>query len=410
MGGKYDRALLLGALLAAPAGAAMVWVHFWPDARLMEPQGFYLGRDFLNYWTGGRLVITGDAASAYDLARYNALLREWFWPEQSGMAFSYPPHALPLLAPFGALPYLTAYALWSGLGALGFAAVALGGAPKAADRSIVAAIALAPVVWVNIIFGQLGLLLAVMFVGALRALPGRPLLAGVLLGLLTVKPQLGLLLPIVLLMTGAWRAIAAAVITTLALVGLSLALFGIDPWRLYWEHTMPLQWAFVTDMNGFYVNQMVTPYTALWSLGVPSGIALKIQGVIALAVAIAVLAVLRSAASWPLKCAVTAFGAVLAVPYVLAYDLAIPLAALVWHLRTDRPRATPCGMALAGTLWALPFALTIMLQLDGIPLTPVVLVAGFAWLARTALRSGYRAQATMMGVRERATPGPAATP
>jgi len=399
MGGKYGKALLLGALLALPAGAAMTWTYFWPDARLMEPQGFYLGRDFLNYWTGGRLALTGEAATAYDLARYNALLRDWFSLEQSGMAFSYPPHALALLAPFGALPYLAAYVLWSVLGALGFAAVALGGAPKAEDRVLVAAIALAPVIWVNIIFGQLGLLLAVIFVGALRALPGRPVLAGVLLGLLTIKPQLGLLLPIVLLVAGAWRAIAAAVVTALALVGLSLMLFGLEPWRLYMEHTVPLQWAFVTGMNGFYVNQMVTPYTALWSLGVPSGAALKLQGVIAVTVAIAVVAALRSTASWPLKCAVIAFGAVLIVPYALAYDLAIPLAALVWHLHTDRPRATPYGMTLAGTLWALPFALTIMLQLNGIPLAPVALMAGFAWLTSAALRSEHCIQVPAMSPR-----------
>lgn len=390
MGRDYNKALLLGALAALPAGAVMTWSHFWPDAQLMEAGNFYLGRDFLNYWTGGRLAILGDAAPAYDLARYNALLRDWFSPEQSGMAFSYPPHALPLLAPFGALPYLAAYALWSVLGALGFAAVALGKAPKTADKTIVAAIALAPIIWVNIIFGQLGLLLAVMFVGALRALPARPVLAGVLLGLLTIKPQLGLLLPIVLLMTGAWRAIAAAVVTTLALLALSLALFGSEPWRLYWEHTMPLQWAFVTEMNGFYVNQMVTPYTALWTLGLPSQTALAVQAAIAVAVAIAVVATLRVEAPWPLKCAVVAFGAVLTVPYVLAYDLTIPLAALVWHLRADRPRATPFGWLLTGTLWALPFALTILLQMSGIPLTPLALMAGFIWLTHTALRDAQR--------------------
>jgi hypothetical protein len=388
MGSKYSKTLLLAALAALPAGIAITWIYFWPDANLMEPQGFYFGRDFLNYWTGGRLALTGPVEVAYDLERYNALLRAWFSPEQSGMAFSYPPHALPLLAPFGALPYLAAYALWCLAGAAGFAAVCLGRAPTREDATLVAAIALAPVVWVNIVFGQMGLLLALLFVGALRALPSRPVLAGVLIGVLTIKPQLGLLLPFLLLLMGAWRTIAAAAVTTIALAALSLALYGLEPWQLYVSQTMPLQWTFVTRMDGFYTNQMITPYTALWNLGVPASLALTLQAAIAIAIAFVTLLALRSSASWALKCAVVAFGSVLMVPYVLAYDLAIPLAALVWHLVDDDPDPHPAGLALAGSLWALPYALTILLQVSGVPVLPIVLVASFFWLAGEAL--GWR--------------------
>jgi hypothetical protein len=76
------------------------------------------------------------------------------------------------------------------------------------------------------------------------------------------------------------------------------------------------------------------------------------------------------------------------VPYVLAYDLAIPLAALVWHLRDDRPRLEPGGLALVVALWALPFALTIMLQVRGIPLLAVTLLAAYFWLVAGVL--GWR--------------------
>jgi hypothetical protein len=401
MGGKFTKALLLGALVAMPPAVAMTWTYFWPDAHLMEPQGFYFGRDFLNYWTGGRLALTGDVDIAYDLHSYNTLLRGWFSPEQSGMAFSYPPHALPLLAPFGALPYLAAYVVWSLIGAVGFAAIALGRRPVAADKALLAAIALAPILWVNIVFGQLGLLLAVLFVGALRALPARPVLAGILMGVLTIKPQLGLLLPLVLLLTGAWRAIAAAIATALALAALSLALFGIEPWQLYLSQTMPLQWAFVTRMDGFFANQMITPYTALWSVGVPVKTALVLQAVIAAVIAATTFMTLRSGASWPLKSAIVAFASVLMVPYVLAYDLAIPLAALVWHLCEDRPRPEPVSLALVGALWALPFALTILLQVNGIPLLPVALLAAYAWLVAEALRHnlGRNVQAALAALR-----------
>ena len=72
------------------------------------------------------------------------------------------------------------------------------------------------------------------------------------------------------------------------------------------------------------------------------------------------------------------------VPYVLAYDLAVPYAALIWHLREDRPVASAGGVALVGLLWALPFALGIAAQIYGIPL-PLVLLAAYVWLVSQAL-------------------------
>jgi hypothetical protein len=102
-------------------------------------------------------------------------------------------------------------------------------------------------------------------------------------------------------------------------------------------------------------------------------------------IAVTALLAARSAAAWPLKCAVIACGSVLMVPYVLAYDLAVPYAALIWHLREDRPDASAGGVALVGLLWALPFALGIAAQIYGIPLLPLVLLAAYVWLVSRAL-------------------------
>ena len=55
-----------------------------------------------------------------------------------------------------------------------------------------------PPVFLCLMQGQTGLLAAALLGGGLLALRPRPVLAGVLFGLLTVKPQLGLLLPFAL--------------------------------------------------------------------------------------------------------------------------------------------------------------------------------------------------------------------
>ena len=209
------------------------------------------------------------------------------------------------------LPYFIALLLWSVLGAVGFSAVALGRQRLADDWALIAAFVLAPVLWVNLVFGQMGLLLAVLFAGALRALPTRPVLAGVLIGVLTIKPQLGILLALFLLATGSWRAMLVAAATALALIGLSVVAFGVEPWRAYLTETLPFQWRFVEQMNGFYRFQMATPYTAVWFLGASTQTALALQMAVSATIAVTALLVARSAAAWPLKCAVIACGSVL---------------------------------------------------------------------------------------------------
>jgi hypothetical protein len=266
--------------------------------------------------------------------------------------------------------------------------VAIGGVPRRGDGVLVAAIVLSPVVWTNIVLGQLGLFLAALFVGALRALPARPILAGVLIGALTIKPQLGLLLPLMLLLLGAWRALAAATASALALVALSLVAFGVEPWRIYITETMPFQWHFVEVMDGFYRFQMTTPYVLAWFTGLPVKAALAVQWAAALLVAAATGTVVRSNAQWPLKAAVVALGSVLMAPYVLAYDLAIPLAVLVWHLRDGEARAGAVGIAVVGVTWALPFGLGTAAQTQGLPLLPLALLVYYAWLVGQAL--GWR--------------------
>jgi alpha-1,2-mannosyltransferase len=388
MRGVYPRALVLASLAALPSAVMLVASSFWPDARLMQPNGFFLGSDFVNYWTGGRLALEGRLDVIYDLAAYNEVLRQWFSPDLRVMNFSYPPHALLFLSLVGALPYLVALTLWSCAGAVAFIAISLAAWPQRVDRTLLAALVLAPVLWVNIVFGQFGLLLALVFVGALRALPAQPVLAGILIGLLTVKPQLGMLLPLVLILMGAWRAFAAAAVTAVLLVGASIAVFGIEPWQVYIAETMPFQWQFIEIMNGFYRFQMITPYTLFWFLGVPAGIALALHWTVAALVAVTVGMVVAGRASWPLKATVVAFGSVLVAPYVLSYDLAIPLAALVWCLRSEDMARDAKALALVGAVWALPFGLGIFAQIEGVPLLPAVLLATYAWLAAQAL--GWR--------------------
>ena len=84
---------------------------------------------------------------------------------------------------------------------------------------------------INAFFGQNGAFTAALLVGGLLAAPKRPILAGVLFGLLTVKPQLGILIPFCLLASRNWRAFASAAVTTVTLVLLTGLAFGFGTGR-----------------------------------------------------------------------------------------------------------------------------------------------------------------------------------
>jgi len=67
-----------------------------------------------------------------------------------------------------------------------------------------------PFLSANLFSGQTGALIAVFFLGMAYFLPTRPVLAGICIGFMAVKPQMGLLIPLALVASGQWRVVAAA--------------------------------------------------------------------------------------------------------------------------------------------------------------------------------------------------------
>ena len=77
----------------------------------------------------------------------------------------------------------------------------------------------APMVLNNALVGQNGFLTAALIGGTLYLMPVRPILAGICLGLLSYKPQYGLLFPLVLIAAAQWRTFFSAAVTTVLMFG-----------------------------------------------------------------------------------------------------------------------------------------------------------------------------------------------
>jgi hypothetical protein len=306
--------------------------------------------DFTNLWGGGRMVLEGHVDYLFSPDIYRAALRSMLSPLLLDQEWSYPPSMLLIGAPLAFLPILPAYLVWNAA-TLGFLyTVAAWMGMKRWQRI---AILLSPPVLLSILFGQNGALTASLLIGGLFLAPSRPVLAGILFGLLTLKPHLGILVPFCLLAAGNYRAIAAAALTTLAIIVVTGCLFGWDVWASFLGVTNPLMRAIMEAPypQHYHMNAM-TFFAMARSFGAGLALSYGIQ-IVATLVAIILAAWLwrrKDIEDHVTRVAITGILALCATPYGYTYDavpLAFAVAILAWQ------GLVPIPLLALGWLWPL---------------------------------------------------------
>jgi len=332
------------------------------------------GRDFVNLWSAGRLVIEGKTPLIYDVEAYQAWQRAALGSGIDNHNYSYPPVSL-LYAPlFGALPYLAALALWLLLSATLFAMAAR---PWLARLGMPSWIALVlPSTLLCLWAGHYGLIVGALWLFAWHWLEEKPLRAGAAIGLMLVKPHLAILLPVLLARRGAWRAFAAATATVVMLVTASIIAFGPGLWRTYVESTSRLQLALVEEPHTLFGLMMPTPAPALYALGLSQPMVWITQGLIVLAVV--ALLLWRQPADRYRAGAAAAVATFLVLPYGFNYDLTVVGIAALMLLADASRSERRTDAAVAGVALALPPAMMFLGVVDFRP-APFVLAALF-WL------------------------------
>lgn len=366
---------LLGVLSALP----VVVRFYWPAGAGLDVTGHPIGRDFINNWVGPQLAASGHLATLFDLDAYHAAIGTLFGAPLPFHNWGYPPFTLLLLWPLGQLPYFAALSLWTGGLFAVFAGVTLKGVEPGRRLRALALLALAPACLINAVGGQNGFLTAALLLGGLLALDRRPVLAGILFGLLTCKPHLGLVLPLVLLALGAWRTIAAAVATTLVLVGASLLAFGIEPWQHYLLETGAYQYGLLERFTGFYPFMMASVFAGARTFGLSMGAAWSLQLLVTVPVLAATVWAVRHSRDPVQRAGLVATAVPLLTPYAFNYDLTLVAAVLVWRLAAAAPGSQPDRITVFA--WLSP-TLMMPLQMLGFGGMPVVLVALFCVLVR----------------------------
>jgi arabinofuranan 3-O-arabinosyltransferase len=356
-------------------------ISFATGQWLLDKAGRLADSDFVDVWAAGKLALDGQAAAAWDWAVHReaevAALGHDF-PGNYG--WHYPPTYLFVAAALATMPYLVALLGWLAVTSPMYVAAVR--AIMGERLGVLIACAFPAVMW-NMLVGQNGFLTAALIGFVLLTLDTRPIVAGVLLGLLTYKPQFGILFPIVLGANGQWCVIAAASVTTAALVAASAAVFGVAAWSAFFTW-LPATSEIILGDGRAGLNKLQSLFGVLRWLGAATTAAFIAQGLLIAACAVA-LVVIRRDRRVPneVKSAALATGALLATPYLYMYDFPVLMIPLVFLLRLGLREGF-----LAGELAAMAAACGLVLVF---PLVPVP--TGFAAAVIVAAVIGRRVAA-----------------
>jgi hypothetical protein len=366
---------------------------------LAEPSldftGNAVGRDFLTTWRTGRSVLGYGPAAWFDPSVYNAALRVMFGPNFPGHYWSYPPHFILFTWPFGLLPYLPAYVAWCVLGIALYLIACMG----FVRREQLLFLAAAPGVAVCVFFGQNGFYTAALLIGGFALLQRYQILAGVLFGVLTVKPQFGMLLPIVLLLTGRWWAIASAIVTSAVLVVGANLMFGSEVWIDFINKVIPQQIWLLENGGGLLFTMVSSVFFGARLVGLPLEMAYYLQGLVSLLAVAAVIWTYWQKRDPILSMALFVTATFLASPYVLNYDMVV-FGCIVAMLRQHGDNTT-LDHWLGLAVWSLP--VTMMLFGAGwVPFAPLLLLS---FAGRLMWRLSHEADEQRKGAGMAPSPG-----
>ena len=283
--------------------------------------------DFLSFWAAGHMVAEGAGTQIYDIEAHRAV--EQTVTAVGILPFPYPPPFSLMLAPFGLLPFGIGFAGWVALTGAFYVVAAR---PWMRDRLALAQ----PSLLVNGFIGQNAFLTSGLVLAGLHLLKTRPLIAGAVLGLLVIKPQLAAMLPVAMIAGRYWQAIAGGALSACIVLLVGLLTLGVESYGAFFE-ILSIYTGFVAQSRWPW-HEIASVYALFRYFGLAAGIAMAIH------IAVALVAATMVWQSWrqdrPGKHAVLAAATMLATPYLLTYDgllLGLPVS---WLLATgNRPVA-----------------------------------------------------------------------
>jgi hypothetical protein len=345
-----------------------------------------VGVDFAVFWSAARVTIEDGAVAAFS-PQWMEPLESAIWHQLRFSPWPYPPTFLLAVLPLGWLTFNHALAMYSLLGVLSYAAVlacfARGVSP--ASRPMLLAF---PGVAVTLGMGQNALFTVAVAGGALLLQEFDSVWAGLCVALLVIKPQLGILFPLALILGRRWKSFVAAALCSASFIGASTYFLGRDAWLAFAS--------FLPEFNRVVVEnggaQMWTGMPSIFALC--RGVGLSMSGAYLVHCVFAAFAVAVMIWLWAergrfeLRAASLVLATLAIQPYSMFYDLVwmvLPIALLMRDARVA-PINRAEWVVLAGA-WLSP-AIGFLANHVQVyfPIAPVALIAMLVMVARRHLR------------------------
>lgn len=371
-----ERGRVYSLMVVAAFAIMAAWV-VWKLTAAPTQDG--LGGDFLSFYAASKLALSGHAADAWRPGLHAAAEARAV-PGNSGyMAFFYPPPYLLVCWPLGFLPYGWALLAW----VTATTAAAIGALRLLFGKAIPVIVLLAfPAVWINLGCGQNGALTLAILAAGFGLLDRRPIAAGLLLGLMVIKPQLAIALPFILGFSARWKAFLATGFSAFALCGLAYLAVGSEGYAAFFQNSAFARAAL--DQGKVDPALMQSLFAGLRVLGAPLTAAYGAQVLLSTVVlGTAGYVALRYRPDGPALGALAVAATVLATPFLLDYDLLILALPLGWLVATGTQKGfRDWEKSALLAVFLLPLATRKLAQLAHLPIAPLVLLALLVFAVR----------------------------
>lgn len=325
-------------------------VYGWADFLMQLPKGVLgfrgpVTRDFVQFYIPGTLANEGNARALYDIDAWPAIVARLI-PGVSSKRYPpvYGPQVALFFSPLARLPYIPAMLVW--MAATFIVYLACGhllwkACPRLRDHRATTALLLvaAPALHFALTFVQISAIALVCVTAAFFAMrANRPVLAGIAIGTLVYKPQLGLAFAVVFVCAAEWRIVLGALIGAAFQLAAAWAFWGTPVLRDYAGSLVRLVPVIPTEFEPFRFH-MHSWLSFFDLLGLPQRGALAAYAVVALLTLAAALACWRARGPLALRYSALLIATVLVSPHMYVYDLVVLMPAFFllsdWALATQ---------------------------------------------------------------------------
>jgi hypothetical protein len=332
--------------------------------------------DFIWIWLSGRIAQSSTPVRVYDPVAFSAARVALVGPPDCVLGhFDNPPTILFFTYPLGWLPYWVGFATWMAATLFVYLAAVYAIIPR--PVAVVVALTPSPVFW-NVLLGHNAFLTAGLMGLALALIERRPLLSGIFLGLLTYKPQFGVLFPFALLASRNWWALFAATAATMIFAAAGAIAFGYQTWPAFIV-SLADRTESLTQTPQLTVH-LVSVFAVLRSLRVSANFSWAAQLAVAAVVAAVICRLWAQSTPYALRAAAVAMGSLLASPHAFGYDACILMIGVAFFVRDGLTRGfLPLERGVILACWA---GLLLLSE----PIIALVSISLFILVVRRALR------------------------